>query len=91
MLALVWYLGQLLGAALGARTITCPPHYWLDGVRRDGRFDCIALAAGASDSDDNAPLTSLGGRLWCRVDETAIYLDPRHAACVATHSLERST
>lgn len=56
---------------------SCPPRYWVNGIRPDGRYECL-LTVG--DNDDPA-IDTIAGKLSCPPDTTPIVVSFQHVAC----------
>lgn len=69
--------GPLLALLVAPREATCPPEHWINGVRPDGRYECL-LTRG---DDDSPAIARTSGSIRCTPDEQPIVVDFRRARC----------
>lgn len=69
----------------------CPPRWRNDGVRPDGRFECVRPLEGGLDdkpgTEDTAvqPPGELLGRIYCTGGRIPVVVDARTVGCEARH------
>ncbi len=87
MTALLWYVFAFAAYVFGARSVSCPRGFYVDGSFADGSFVCAQtppawVCPGPQGCDDDAPDPKLFGALRCAAGERALTdLDGRGAHC----------
>ena len=87
---LLWLAGALLrvvSAIARPRTATCPPSYYVEGVRPSGATECVSTFDPRPDDTRGECRHAAwdAGRLpmqvWCAPDERAVVRDERTVTC----------